>query len=42
MLVLLNTYKKGAMAAILDFTMTAGDTNLKMSPVLLLTSNMYV
>ena len=30
------------MTAILDFTMAARDTNLKMYPVQLLTSKMYV
>ena len=33
---------KSSMAAILDFTMAARDTNLKMCPVQLLTSKMYV
>ena len=43
MLVFINyIYKKGSMAAILDFTMAAMDTNLEMCPVQLLTSKMYV
>ena len=41
--VLLNIYKnKGLNAAILDFTMAARDTKLKMCPVQVLTSKMYV
>ncbi len=40
---LLNIYKnKGLMAAILDFTMTATVTKLKMCPVHLSTSKIYV
>ena len=44
MLVLIKIYiNKGSMAAILDFTMAARDTKLKMCLVVqLLTSHMYV
>ena len=41
LMLVINIYKKGSMAAILDFTMAARDTNLKMCTVQLLTSKMY-
>ena len=43
MFFIINIYKnKGSMTAILDFTITATDTRLKMCAVHLLTSKMYV